>query len=350
MNFQEVRNFIFANGDSDITLILSTEGFMVLHPWSLKVLFGRFLVNYDVTVVYYYRFWINRVYSIFNQEARNVDLNSINIGKFFFHEWLAKYEIPFISDRAILSKWSQAMGGPNNITVVDYYGALKRGLSAQQVFACDILKLCEGPTPPEFKSHDGVNQATDLVDQQLYAIFSYLTKTSLGCHMSLNPSAYHRKILELLEEARRDVPMTTRTPSATWLNFSYMIDREVRQKYNMLYGDPAENAKKGSEFQYQEVSRVNIVTSRWRDDLREVFFYFYDNGGINCSEPITEQHWTALSGRDTVSKKSTGVGGVQSAGRKKRKKKASIGHVGGFALQPDSSMEAQLDFAIVDGI
>jgi hypothetical protein len=345
MEFQEVRNFIFANGDSGITLILSTEGFMVLHPWSLKVLFGRFLVNYDVTVVYYYRFWINRVYSIFNQEARNVDLNTINIGKFFFHEWLAKYEIPFISDRAILAKWSEAMGGSDNITVVDYYGALKRGLSAQQVFACDILKICGGATGPQFETIAKVNEATSLIDQQLYAIFAHLTKAVLHCHMSLLPSVYLGKIVELLGEMRREVPMTTRTPSPSWMNFSLAIDRDVRQKYRVVYGDVAENERRARDFAYQEVSRQGVVTSKWRDDLREIFFHFYDNGGINCSQAISEQDWAAMGGSAHVAhfKKTPRAAPPSKKSRQNKKKKSG----GAAVLQPD---EMPQDFDIVDGV
>jgi hypothetical protein len=226
------------------TVVLSSEVLESLDNWGHKEL-RELLKGYDVTILYFFRETLSRMYSFFTEASKGPGWNITNVSM-FFDEWILtinKYK-GYRSDVLTLRKFANNFGS-EAIKVVDFDGAIRRNVEPHQVLACDILRICKIPAnvgsnagavtyhvdmpPPSKKSNIGIS----MFGAQLFSIFYYIC-VEKGCIPNATFVAMAKLYRSAFDLLSRDAPIKRVQASKELIHNSRAADAYIRSKYGPL--------------------------------------------------------------------------------------------------------------------
>jgi hypothetical protein len=322
LSYQRIDTAVRTHRLSKENLLFSSEDFSFFRENDAQKL-RMFMQGYRVSVVMVYRHWILHQYSYFNQFAKQFR------GPVFFDEWLqasylndpdtGAYRCRFSGGVSVgegadggrkLSRWDSvriapsssihclspqlflelvnsfsAVFGPQQVTVVDYYGTLARGRLMQDILLCEVMGLCgansnssestflgdralqeEGgsghpnATPDSPAPSLALNQGVDLVQVQMVWLFQEYV-SSQGCRFRAHPRRFLDRNSSLIHWGMQ-LPVKRRTLSRELRERSEAVDEAFRDRIGtlrpdmLLYGDLSANKLAVSSFSFSELDRA----------------------------------------------------------------------------------------------
>jgi hypothetical protein len=240
--------------------ILSSETFSSIfkteeHFNKLK----SFLGNYSVHVTLFYREPATLYHSLYTQ---HIKLFSIPLRPFnqFVEDFYPRYRD--VLHYEVIDRYVSAFGR-ENVTIIDYYGALAENKDLLRVMLCDVYNvLCNASMLPSHKA----NESPDMLPHHMfYLVRNYMLAT--GCNMNTNMEP-----LRMIGIVKKYVSLTSEVPKRE-VSISMMkekakaIDKAVREEYSdiILYNNATASTLARESLTIFEVDEVAFLSSeQWR--------------------------------------------------------------------------------------
>ncbi len=246
-------------------IVISSESFELLTENKISTVANN-LKGFSVTVVMFYRPFVDRLYSLFNQFISR-DRKTISPLDVFFDGYYPNTinQRFYVFDKELVRLYSNSFES-KNVLIVDFHGAIAQRREPHQVIVCDVLKLCKpeksgGFIKPKTLVANKSGDDSVRTAQLLSLYFAYLSLK--GC-FPVNNFLEFVENNELKKSLLRLAPSPTeisRVPSHL-IHQSLFLDGEFRAMYsgNMLYGSRLENERLIKSFQYVEIQRETFST------------------------------------------------------------------------------------------
>ncbi len=267
-------------------IIIASESFEWFTDTELQLLVKK-LKAFSVTVVMFYRPFIDRIYSLFGQFLQTLVCPQPSFAFFenYYPALIEKRRYRF--DEALVNSFAQAFG-LKNLVIIDFRGALAAGRQPHQVFVCGVLKICK----PEISYGIDLPQSiianparTDFRRSvQLFSLF-YNYMMARGCNVNTT-FQYLVKDLALNRVILNRIPSPveiSRVPHELILK-SLKLDVSFRKKYssNLLHSNGSENERIIKKFQYTEVDANSVSTDPSIHKIFDWIIANYTRGPWQC--------------------------------------------------------------------
>lgn len=147
--FEDYEGFFRSHLSLNHDIIISYEGLAMITKKGIHRL-KEMLEGYDVTVVGFYRPFMDRHFSFLGEGIHDRDASVFTTHPDpFFKNYVIALSKRLISPRTSYSLWDSdlfesyaSVFGFENVMVVDWYGSLAAGIQSHVVIMCDVLKSC----------------------------------------------------------------------------------------------------------------------------------------------------------------------------------------------------------------
>jgi hypothetical protein len=270
-----------------MTLLLSSEDFCGYRPALVKK-FSSFLTKasqghkYQVKVIIAYREWLRHLYSSYGQRARK-DGKVLNTNEFSEFLLFGRAPVTSYMDNHV-ETWGNEFGR-DNLILVDYYGIEGAQRDIAHVFICDIMGFfCDRLQTLPFGTDDNLHWNVVYM-HFINVLDDILTTKRMGfCEIR---KIFQPKYIDYLTS--KNVVFPSLSSNADMLtNERIRIDKEVHNKYHMLYSNRTINEEKIRSFKMEKLDVSSLLKDvKWLDFIDEEVKRLVSSGAI-CHLGSTE--------------------------------------------------------------
>ena len=195
----------------------------------------------------------------------------------FFDQFLTHYNK---SDFNLIYDWEKVFGR-DKIIVIDFYGSLKQNKGPHQVFACDILKVCnndKNSSKYHYPADIHDNQSINVTQYQMFEVFRNFT-TQQRC--SFGGKQFKAELARFC--GLHPAPIMSKFATPELLQYSLDVGNKIRARYKVINAVTEDVNKR---LQYTEVDREQTLREPYRSKFRALL------------ESMRQRHLTICSNAD----------------------------------------------------